>query len=493
MKILTEILVNLDHELLQHSERPIRSIEYDSRKVKSDSLYVARRGTQVDGHDFIQQAIERGASAIVLESEPAFALPSDLSVIKVKNSHQALALLAHAFYDFPARDLSIVGVTGTNGKTTCATLLHQLLGVDGETVGMIGTTGNKIGAHELDTLFTTPEAPELCALFQRMSEAGVRRVVMEVSSHALVQSRVLGIDFKAALFTNLSPDHLDFHGDMQSYADAKKILFDSLSASSIALVNADDAQAEHMLRNTQARCIRVGHPEAQSQLQLDYCISSEQLLHSSTSFQLNDDEISSPLVGRFNIDNLALCLATCIELGFDKKVLLAALPHLHPAPGRLQRLALSTGAIAIVDYAHSPDALEKALTTCRELLSNGGEMYCVFGCGGDRDRLKRPVMGAIAERLAEHVILTSDNPRTEDPRRIIDDIRAGMSAFERIHVIEDRRKAIELAVRLAKENDCILVAGKGHERYQIIGKERLHFDDCEVLEDALRVKSEERF
>ena len=479
--------------------RGVRSVQYDSRRCEEDSLFVAIRGLRFDGHDFIDDAIARGARFIVAEEERE--TPKNVALALTHDTRQALADIAHIWFDYPSEKMRVFGVTGTNGKTTCTFILRRLLEAMGETVGVIGTTGNYIADEALPSEFTTPESLELCELLTTMRKRGATSVAMEVSSHALALERVRGVRFAGAIFTNLTQDHLDFHGTMEEYALAKKRLFDMLSEDAVAVVNGDDAASSLMLSDSRAaRAITFGRSaDAEAR------IANERLsfarTHLSLNFKRKDStsavvDVNIPLIGEFNCDNFAACAALVWGLGMPLEDLRrAAQERVEGAPGRMQRLPLLEGkAVAIVDYAHTPDALEKALQACRRLreqaaeseASHGGRIICVFGCGGDRDRTKRPKMGAIAATLADAVILTSDNPRTEDPLTIIDDILAGIppERFSAIVVLPERREAIRAAVAQTQAGDIALIAGKGHETYQIIGAKKIHFDDAEEIKAA---------
>jgi len=505
----------------------VESLEYDSRKCHRGAMFIAIEGLSVDGHDFLAQAISNGARVVVCERLPKEAVKeaaedSTVLVVHVQDSRKALAALAHAWYGEPSKRVNVVGVTGTNGKTTTTFVLKALLTGLGENVGIIGTTGNYIGTEKLPTEFTTPEAPELCALFDTMIQRGATAIVMEVSSHALALSRVHGVRFAGAIFTNLTQDHLDFHGTMEQYAAAKKMLFDMLPPEAVAVANADDPYCQFMLKDSPAHeRYTVGRTPTAS-----LRISNEELSIAHTRFALTfaaeqAQTFETALVGRFNVDNIAGCLALCYALYASEQPketvlsrLQAATRAAQSAPGRMQRIALPNGAAAVVDYAHTPDALEKALLACRDIqdsaqqpvqhtaatenpLKAAPRLVCVFGCGGNRDRTKRPKMGAIAVRLADVVIVTSDNPRNEDPHEILRDIVEGITLTPNAErraepvVMVDRREAIRYALSLAlvapQSQDVVLIAGKGHEDYQLIGKEKLHFDDAEEVQTFLHL------
>ncbi|MES2765980.1 MAG: UDP-N-acetylmuramoyl-L-alanyl-D-glutamate--2,6-diaminopimelate ligase [Bacteroidota bacterium] len=495
MKILEQLLKNVK---VVSSTGPlsqqVSSITADSRKCRKDSLFVARHGTKADGEKFIADAVRSGARTIVIEDSGKVPQIENATVVVVENAEMALAAMAHALHDYPTQGLRVIGVTGTNGKTTCTFLLKALFEAAGEKVGLIGTTGIYIGEVMLPATHTTPEAIELAELFSSMRKRGIKTVIMEVSSHALDQHRVDGIEFAAAIFTNLTHDHLDYHKTFENYAAAKKKLFQMLSTRGIALVFDDDKYSQYMLENiptAQKYC--VGRSE-----NADIIISDEKLQLTLSEFTLNfsstlplwlrgETRITMPIIGRFNIDNAALCAACARIMGMEEGTIKEGLSTAHGAPGRMHRILLKNGAVAIVDYAHSPDALEKALKSCREVLDHDtevqGHIICVFGCGGDRDQQKRPIMGAIAAELADRVVITNDNPRTESPQKIIQEIMAGIPGANRVKVtpLADRAQAIHYAVQIANANDIILIAGKGHEMYQIIGDEKIHFSDTEEL------------
>ena len=478
MKHLTELLQSISVlSVYGITDRSVSSIENDSRVCKENSLFVAIRGTTTnDGHTFIGKAIENGACTIVCETLPD-ALQAHCTYVLVNDSREAVALLSNNFYDFPSDSLRVIGVTGTNGKTTVTYLLKQLLEATGEKVGLIGTTGNMVGNQLIPTNYTTPEAPELFRLLNKMKESSITTVVMEVSSHALVLKRVFGLRFSAAIFTNLTHDHLDFHGSMDEYSKAKQILFNSLGSNTISILNGDDEFALAMKEETKSKVVMCGRDTCN-----DYQIENERLTIEKTEFTLNGQQYTTPLPGRFNIDNVTLCTALCIELGIDRELIVGVLTRIKGAPGRMETTRLHNGAVAIVDYAHTPDALEKALGVCAELLEgSSGKLTVVFGCGGNRDILKRAEMGKISKWYADTVIITNDNPRLESPQKIIADIVSGISDMESVFIIPDRSEAIETALKNVKSGDILLIAGKGHENYQIIGTERKYFNDKEEV------------
>lgn len=465
-------------KILNNADFSISDINYDSRKVQSDSIFVALRGEVSDGHNYIESSIASGAKAIICEEIPK-ELDENCVYVLVENTRVALAQLSHKFYRHPSNSLKVIGITGTNGKTTITFLLKEIFESAGHKCGIIGTTGIFIGDKEIPATHTTPEAKEISQIMNEMVQAGVEFCIMEVSSHALVQHRADIIKFDAAVFTNLSHDHLDYHKTLQNYANAKKILFDMLDENAFAIINTDDEYAEHIASDTKAKIIRIASSD-----DADYKISSEEINISSTNFYLNDFAVKLNLLGRFNIENSALAYATSLQFGISDAQIISALKIAKGAPGRMQRININSGAAAIIDYAHTPDALEKALKTCREIISQQPEkssLICVFGCGGDRDKTKRPVMGRISNEIADLSVITNDNPRTENPDNIIEDILSGVTNQNSCEVIKDRQKAIEFACKSSQKNDIILIAGKGHEKYQIIGKEKFHFDDVEEV------------
>jgi len=486
MKKLSDLLKKLSYsEIINLVDRKISSISYDSRLVSSGTLFVAMQGAKVDAHSFIPDVIKQNCKTIVCEKIPE--LYDDVTFIKVDNSRQALAEISHWWFDDPTRYMKMIGVTGTNGKTTTTFLIAQILEKMGLKVGIIGTTGIYFLNRFYNATHTTPESFELCRIFKEMATNGVQCVVMEVSSHSLEQKRVFGIDFDVAVFTNLTHDHLDYHKNMENYASAKKILFDNLKPGSIAVVQGDTEWANFMVSNCKCNnIVFVGRNNTNK-----YFIYNEKIMRDGISFQMSTDifdlNIETSLLGKFNIDNSSLAVAACIELGYNPDDISTAMKDVSPAEGRMSSIKLRTGAIGIVDYAHTPDALEKALLTCREILQNSGhqnsKLICVFGCGGDRDRSKRPKMGNIASQLADIVVVTDDNPRTEEPASIRKDIIDGIPIDNKSKVVEiaERSEAIRYAVNNSNNEDIVLVAGKGHEKYQIIGQTRFHFDDLEQL------------
>ncbi len=458
---------------------------YDSRKVTNGSTFFAIRGFAHDGHQFIAQAIERGATTIVLEEDLKF---ENVNTIVVENSRKALAIMSEEIFGSPSSKLRLIGVTGTNGKTTTTNLIKQLLDARGEKTGLIGTLGIWIGDEFIHTEHTTPESRDLSEIIAKMVASGVTTCVMEVSSHSVELQRIAGLDFDIGAFTNLTQDHLDFHKTMEAYAETKQRFFTGLKETAVAITNADDAFGAFMTEHSIANVHSYGRQDGSEFGSSDIVASNITYSLRGTSFDLRKRyseeraRFESKLVGEFNVENL-LAAASALYFGvegYTLEVLSELVKQLKPVRGRFEQIELANGALAIIDYAHTPDALENVLTTIQKLRIEG-KIYTVFGCGGNRDKTKRPLMGAIAEKLSDAVIVTSDNPRTEDPAVILQDILQGITDSTNVQAIIDRKKAINNAMSLIKANDILLIAGKGHEDYQIIGKEKIHFDDKEVV------------
>ncbi len=461
----------------------------DSRKVGPNGLFVAIRGVEVDGHLFIDKAVKNGAIAIVCEAVPAnraHRYPGT-AFARVHDSRSALAVLAAAWYGDPSHALRVVGVTGTNGKTTVAFLVQQALGVLGIQAGFIGTVGIRIAGEAFAARLTTPDALNVQRLLRRMADKGCDACAMEVSSHALDQERVRGIAFNVAVFTNLAHDHLDYHKTFEAYLAAKKTLFDRLDADAAALFNADDPAGARMVADTRATCTSYGLDTA-----ADIRADVVEDVMDGLVLRVEGRTRRFRLAGRFNAYNLLAAWGALLALGCDAGDALDALEQARPAPGRFERIRFEDGTHVIIDYAHTPAALQAVLETITAARPSGAHVWCVFGCGGDRDRAKRPMMGAVAERFADHLIVTSDNPRTEDPARILQDIRAGFTDPDRALFITDRGEAIAEASRLARPGDIVLVAGKGHETRQIVGTDQKRFDDREAVRAAFARKSPAR-
>ncbi|MBI3578582.1 MAG: UDP-N-acetylmuramoyl-L-alanyl-D-glutamate--2,6-diaminopimelate ligase [Ignavibacteriales bacterium] len=468
----------------------VHRIQYDSRKIEQGDCFVAIRGTGSDGHQFIGNAVSKGAKVVVMENDgflpDSFFMHAGVVKAIVSDSRKAMATMAANFFGHPSKKMKLVGVTGTNGKTTTSSIIQAILEAAGNKTGLIGTIEYRIGNNVIPATHTTPESLELNELLARMVETGCTSVSMEVSSHALHQSRVYGLEYAAAVFTNLTQDHLDYHNTMEEYFQAKKILFDGLTASSWGVTNADDNWGTKILASTTAKKLTYGVTSS-----ADIRATDIQLSINGTSFAVQHEGkttmIHSSLVGRFNVYNILAAFSAGVGLGIPKEIIRDGIENIKSVRGRFERIASPKGWTAIIDYAHTPDALEKCLTTIHDVLpkENRGKIITVFGAGGDRDKKKRPMMGEVAGRLSDVVIVTSDNPRTEDPQAIINDVVKGVPQRVRFVQEVDRRKAIEKAIAQASAGDVVLVAGKGHEDYQVIGTEKIHFSDREAVEKLL--------
>ena len=487
MKQLSEILQNVTYSnTVNFNDFAINGVYYDSREVTPNSIFVAIKGEKVSGDTFIAMAIERGATVIV--TEQSVHVLDSVVVVLVEDARKALAEISNAFYDFPSKKLTLIGVTGTNGKTTCSFLLKELLTFAGKNVGVIGTTGIYFADQVITATHTTPESSKICALLVEMMEYGIDTVIMEVSSHSLILNRVYGLHFSAVMFTNLTQDHLDFHKTMFNYAIAKKMLFDMVGENSIAVLFSADEWSSFMIQDCNASTkVLVGREGKNSTNVLTSLISNETSSLEGISFEiryLNQTTSinSTSLVGKFNSENLSISLIVATILtNIPMQFFASACKNITAAPGRMESILLHKGVRAFVDYAHTPDALEKVLFTAKQNLSNG-KLIVVFGCGGNRDTSKRPQMGAIASSIADKVIITNDNPREEEPIAIIQDILAGIPSDNNNHtIIENRAEAIKYAVEQSEKGDCIVIAGKGHENYQIVGTTKTYFSDQEEL------------
>lgn len=480
MKPLSNYLETLSLLERQGKEDPeIENIAFDSRQAGRGVLFVAQKGSRVDGHDFIDQAIAAGCPAIVCEKIPAQCQPG-VVYLQVADSSEALGQLAAVHFGHPSRELKLVGVTGTNGKTTVATLLYRLAMELGWKAGLCSTVANYIGGSSLPATHTTPDALTLQGLLRQMVDAGCDYCFMEVSSHSVVQQRIAGLQFAGGLFTNLTHDHLDYHGTFDAYLKAKKGFFDSLPAASFALVNADDKNGPVMLQNCKARAKFFSLREL-----ADFRVKVLESLFEGMHLELNGQELWTPFIGRFNAANLVAVYGAGVLLGWKEAEVLTALSRLQPVDGRFETLRSAAGVTAVVDYAHTPDALKNVLEALNQIRGAGHALITVVGAGGDRDPYKRPIMAAEAVMASTRVILTSDNPRSEDPEHIIAQMLEGVASSERSKVlsITNRREAIRTACALAQKGDVVLVAGKGHETYQEIKGVRAHFDDREVIRD----------
>ena len=486
MKDLSFLLQNIGkYEITGSIDRQVEAIAFDSRKVNADhpnTLFVAQRGTQVDGHSFIGKVIEQGGRMIVCEEIPetcgCTTLPQDITFIKVPNSDIALGLLASAFYDFPSQKLHLVGITGTNGKTTTVTLLYRLFRQMGYPTGLLSTIENRIEDTVIPTNHTTPDAIELNALLHQMVETGCQYCFMEVSSHAICQHRIAGLHFSGGIFSNITHDHLDYHKTFAEYIKAKKKFFDELPETAFALTNIDDKNGLVMTQNSKAKVHTYSLLKAAD-------FKGVVLDNDFTGLQMtiNGQEVYFKLCGRFNAYNLLAIYGAAILLGMKSEEVLPQMSGLGSAAGRFQLIRNNEGGSAIVDYAHTPDALKNVLSTINDITQHSANIITVVGCSGDRDKLKRPEMAAIACELSDKVILTSDNPRTEKPEDILNDMLTGVTADQKrkVLVIENRHEAIKTACMLMQGKDVLLVAGKGHENYQEINHVKHHFDDTEEI------------
>jgi UDP-N-acetylmuramoyl-L-alanyl-D-glutamate--2,6-diaminopimelate ligase len=478
MHILQDILYKVHLlEVVGATDIAVSSIAIDSRKVIKGTAFVAIKGVAQDGHDYISKAIELGAKVIVCENMPALQVDG-VTYIKVANTSEAVAYMAHQYYDAPSTKIKLVGVTGTNGKTTIATLLFKLFSELGYTCGLVSTVQNQIGDQIIPATHTTPDAVSLNELLNTMVDAGCSHVFMECSSHAVHQHRITGLVFTGALFSNITHDHLDYHKTFEAYIAAKKGFFDALPASAFAITNSDDKRGEVMLQNTKAKKLSYGLKSS-----TDYKGKILENALTGLVMLVNEIEVHFRLIGEFNAYNLLAVYGAAINLGIESNTALTTLSMLAGAEGRFDYIISNKQVIGIIDYAHTPDALENVLATIKKLRKGYEQVITVVGCGGDRDKTKRPIMAQTACDLSDKVILTSDNPRTENPAQIIADMEAGLNtAAKRKYIsILDRKEAIKAAVEFAKPEDIVLVAGKGHEKYQDINGVKHPFDDKAIL------------
>lgn len=474
--------------------KDIVSISYDSRKVVKNSIFVAIKGFNFDGHNFIMEAIAKGATAIVLEDDSKisndYLIHQNVTKILVKDSRKALALLSKNFFKNPSEKIKVIGVTGTNGKTSTTNFIKSILESAGYKTGLIGTVNNYIGDEIIPSEKTTPESLEFNKLLSLMIEKGCEYCVTEVSSHSLQLDRVYGIDFKAGVFTNLTQDHLDFHLNMENYFAAKKKLFDSLGDNSIAISNIDNEYGKRIVVETKSKVKFYGmSPESDFQI-MNYQISFDEIKF-RMKIREQIEEFTANVTGTFNVYNLSAAIATCVELGVDINSIRKSIKNLIRVPGRFEVIG-NYPIKVIIDYAHTHDALQNVLNTIRDILrsnNSSNKVITVFGAGGNRDRTKRPKMGRVVEELSDVAIITADNPRNEELSQINNDILSGMNRNKEFFVIEDREDAIRKAISLANDGDIVLIAGKGHEPYQLVKNERIPFDDREVSRKIL----EERF
>lgn len=493
MTFLLDLLVASNYtKIIGNQNVVISDIQFDSRKVEnSNTLYVAQKGTQVDGHFFINQAVAQGAIAVVCENIPEN-IDENCTYVLVENAAKTLGEVASAFYDFPSEKIKLVGITGTNGKTTIATLLHQLFMDLGYPTGLISTIANKINTLTIPSTHTTPDALALNKLLNQMIEAGCEFCFMEVSSHAIVQQRIAGVHFAGGVFSNITHDHLDFHHTFAEYIKAKKLFFDGLPKNAFALTNIDDRNGYIMVQNSQAKAYRYSL-QTVAEFKCKIIDNSFEGLYC----EFNKQEVQFKLCGKFNAYNLLAIYATAVLLGIDEKEVLVKMSNLAGAQGRFQVFRDSLKRTAIVDYAHTPDALKNVLSTVNDITENSVEVITIVGCGGDRDALKRPIMAQTACELSNKVILTSDNPRTENPHKILEQMLEGVPVQLRrkVFTVENRREAIKLGYSLLPENGVLVIAGKGHENYQDINGIKYHFDDAEeiqaLMEEGTKVRKSE--
>ncbi|MFT6746201.1 MAG: UDP-N-acetylmuramoyl-L-alanyl-D-glutamate--2,6-diaminopimelate ligase [Glaciecola sp.] len=484
MKLLSDLLYKAGIDNMNGTTNlAISSVCFDSRKVGIASVFVATRGTQVDGHNYIETAIEKGAVAVVCEEFPT-ELNEKITYIKVKDSSFALGIIASNFYDQPSSKIKLVGVTGTNGKTTTVSLLFLLYRSLGKKVGLLSTVKNQINGEVIPSTHTTGDAVEINRTLAKMVEEDCKYCFMEVSSHAIHQNRIAGLEFDLAIFSNLSHDHLDYHKTFDEYILAKKKFFDDLSSDAIALINSDEKHGSTMINNTQAKVYSYG-----LRTMADFKCRIIENTFAGLQLEIDGQEVWSRLIGTFNAYNLLAVYAAAILLQEEKIQALTSLSNLSSVEGRFQYFKSEQNTIAIVDYAHTPDALKKVLDTIGDIREGAEKVITVVGCGGDRDKEKRSVMAKIACRLSDQVILTSDNPRSENPEAIINDMKIGLEAadLKKVLSITDRFEAIKTACMLSGENDIVLVAGKGHEKYQDIKGVKHPFDDKETLEESFKM------
>ncbi|MDE6046460.1 MAG: UDP-N-acetylmuramoyl-L-alanyl-D-glutamate--2,6-diaminopimelate ligase [Alistipes sp.] len=485
MKALSELLKStLVRELRGPADAGVEVLTYDSRRVGPGACFFAVAGTQCDGHDFIASAVEKGAVAVVCRRLPD-TRAEGVAYVAVDNTAGAMADMAAAFYDDPSRRLRLVGVTGTNGKTTTATLLYDLVRALGHKAGLISTVVYKIDERTVESTHTTPDPIRLNAMMREMVDAGCDYCFMECSSHAIVQERTRGLHFAGGLFSNITHDHLDYHKTFAAYIRAKQLFFDALPAGAFALTNVDDRNGRVMVQNTRAR---VATCSLRSMADFRCKIVEQHL--DGMLLRLDGQEVWTALTGRFNAYNLLTVYGAACLLGFDRAEVLRVLSALQPVSGRFEVIRAADGTTAVVDYAHTPDALENVIRTIEEIRTPAQQLIVVCGCGGDRDRTKRPEMAAIAVKYAATAVFTSDNPRHESPAAILDEMTAGLDTTVRYLRIEDRAEAIRTAAMLARPGDILLVAGKGHEDYQIVGDEKRHFDDREEVRKAFAMLNE---
>ncbi|MSP85163.1 MAG: UDP-N-acetylmuramoyl-L-alanyl-D-glutamate--2,6-diaminopimelate ligase [Flavobacteriaceae bacterium] len=479
---LKEILWKVAIEAVNGStDIAIEKMEFDSRKISENDIFIAIRGTISDGHDFIETAINEGATAIICDTFPKI-IVTEISYIQVKDTNKAMAIMAANYFENPSQKLKLVGITGTNGKTTVASLLYQLFQKAGYKVGLLSTVKILVNTKEYKATHTTPDSITTNQYLKEMVDEGVEYCFMEVSSHGIHQKRTEGLQFAAGVFTNLSHDHLDYHSTFLEYRDVKKLFFDNLPKTAFALSNSDDKNGIVMLQNTAARKLTYA-----LKTYSDYKAQIIENQLTGLLLKINDNEVWVRLIGTFNAYNLLAIYGTAVELGLESLEVLRLLSELESVSGRFQFIVSKGNITAIVDYAHTPDALENVLKTINDIRTKNEQLITVVGCGGDRDKTKRPIMADIASTLSNKIIITSDNPRTENPETIIVEMEKGVAPqnFKKTVSISDRKQAIKVACQLAQANDIIVIAGKGHETYQEINGVRHNFDDMKIVKEML--------
>jgi UDP-N-acetylmuramoyl-L-alanyl-D-glutamate--2,6-diaminopimelate ligase len=489
----SEMVINAKSEIMGlnvSTDFEVNNLRYDSKLVEKGDVFFAIKGYKTDGNKYIHDALSKGANAVITDS---IEFTSDVRIFKVLDCRKTMAEMSNSFYNYPSRKLKIIGVTGTNGKTTVTSLINFVLEFAGKRTGLIGTNGNIINKKSFESTHTTPESVDLNGLLNQMVNSGVEYVIIEVSSHALELKRVYGIEFDAAIFTNLTPEHLDFHKTMNDYFYSKKILFDSIQRinnkgnNTVVIYNSDDEYGGRIIENSESERISFGFNPALYSIQnlnLSFEGMSFDMLIPLNGEDINKLNVKSKQTGRFNVYNILASTAALKYLGLSYGLIKNAIENFNPVDGRFNQIKLQNSSMAIIDYSHTPDSLQKAITTIREIIDVNkikGKIITVFGCGGNRDRTKRPIMGKIATRFSDQVIITSDNPRDEEPMDIISEIKMGITS-DNYSVEQDREKAIIKAYKMSKKNDVILIAGKGHESYQEIKGVKHHLSDREIVE-----------
>ena len=487
MKLLKDILYKVNIvSVIGSTDLNFNKIEFNSRSISKNDLFIAIKGNDSDGNFYIPQAIDNGAKIILCESSPKI-IVKGISYVIIKDSRQSLAIISSNFYKNPSSKLKLIGITGTNGKTTTSTLMHQLFMLLNNKVGLISTNKILINKKVLQSTHTTPDPLNLNRILSMMVEEGVEYCFMEVSSHAIDQHRIYGLNFDIGLFTNLSHDHLDYHKSFKEYRDVKKAFINSLSKNSFAIINADDKNGAYMTQNTKAKVYKYALRSSS-----DFSLKILEKDFNGMKLLINGHEVWSKLIGEFNAYNILATYSLAKIFEYSDELILNKISSLISADGRFERILQNNNKnIGIIDYAHSPDSVQKILETLNELKNKEESLITVIGCGGDRDKAKRPLMGKIAASLSNKVIFTSDNPRFEDPKLIIDQMESGVEQKDvyKISRIIDRKEAIEFACQIAKDDDVILVAGKGHEKYQIKGSVKFEFDDKKILTKSLKTNN----